>query len=214
MKRAWHGYGAMDPEFTADNVSNRRTSDQRRGQIAAAALVCLTQVGYAGLTARKVAAEAGISLGHLTYHFDTMDAVMAAAYHLVAAELAPPEIAGPSGLTPAERFEAFLRAVYAPKPLTDAALRLRVDLWSAAFTNQNIARIEADLQAQMRDLIHQHLMAISDPWKTGRIPMVEAFVLATMDGLWLDYMRHRDLDAVHGAIEAMVLFARMRLGGT
>jgi TetR/AcrR family transcriptional repressor of bet genes len=204
----------MDPEINADKVSNRRTSDQRRGQIASAALVCLTQVGYAGLTARKVATQAGISLGHLTYHYDTMEAVMAAAYHLVAAELAPPVVAEVSGLTPAERFEAFLRAVYAPERLSDAALRLRVDLWSAALTHRAIAEIETDLQALMQAKIDDHLSAIADPWKTGRIPMVEGFVLATMDGLWLDYMRHRDLDAVHGAIEAMVLFARMRLGGT
>lgn len=203
----------MDPELIADKISNRRTSDQRRGQIAAAALVCLTKVGYAGLTARKVAAEAGISLGHLTYHYDSMEAVLAAAYRLAAAQLSP-KVEGVMGQTPAERFETYLRHVYAPEHLTEAALRLRVDLWSAALTNPAIAGIEADLHNQMRRVIEAHLTAISDPWKTGRIPMVEAFVLATMDGLWLDYMRHRDLDAVHAAIEAMVLFARMRLGGT
>lgn len=214
MKRGWHGFGAMDPELIVDKISNRRTSDQRRAQIAAAALVCLTKFGYAGLTARKVAAEAGISLGHLTYHFDTMEAVLAAAYRLASEQLAPPVAIGAAGTTPGERFESFLRAVFAPDQMTDAALRLRVDLWSAARTNPAIAGIESGLHDQMRVKIEDHLTAISDPWKTGRIPMVEGFILATMDGLWLDYMRHRDLDAVHGAIEAMVLFARMRLGGT
>lgn len=213
MKRAWHGLGAMNPELIADKISNRRTSDQRRGQIARAALICLSKVGYAGLTARKVAAEAGISLGHLTYHYDTMEAVLAAAYQLVAAQLSPTEAAG-TGQTPAARFETYLHAVYAPQHLTESALRLRVDLWSAALTNPAIAAIEADLHGQMRAKIEAYLTAICDPWKMGRIPMVEGFILATMDGLWLDYMRHRDLDAVHGAIEAMVLFARMRLGGT
>ena len=204
----------MNPELIADKISNRHTSDQRRGQIARAALVCLTKVGYSGLTARKVAAEAGISLGHLTYHYDTMEAVLAAAYHLVAAELSPPLVTGAAGLTPAARFEAFLHTVFAPQNLTDAALRLRVDFWSAALTNPAIAAIESNLNDQMRARVEGHLSAISDPWKTGRIPMVEGFVLATMDGLWLDYMRHRDLDAIEAAIEAMVLFARMRLGGT
>ena len=203
----------MDPEQITDKISNRRTSDERRGQIAAAALVCLTKVGYAGLTARKVANEAGMSLGHLTYHYDTMEAVLAAAYHLVATQLAPNDVAE-QGHTPAEGFEAFLRGVYAPAHLTESALRLRVDLWSAAQTNPQIAAIETDLHRQIRAQVEAHLTAISDPWKTGRIPMVLGFVLATMDGLWLDYMRHRDLDAVHAAIEAMVLFARMRLGGT
>lgn len=199
--------------MTGDKVTTRRTSEQRRKQIAAAAVACLVTHGHAGLTARRVAAEAGISLGHLTYHFATMDEVLAAAYAMVAVELAAPEPRA-QGDTPAARLDSYLHQVFAPEHLTPGHLRLRIDLWSAAQHDPAIAQIERDLHSQTRERITQYLTAISDPWKTARIPMVEAFVLAVMDGLWLDYMRHQDMEAVHAAIEACVLFARMRLGGT
>lgn len=210
MKRAWQGLGGMG----GDKISNRRTSQERRDQIATAAVRCLTEYGYAGLTARKVAQSAEISLGHLTYHYETMDSVLVAAFETVAAQMAPPVITATIGLTPAERLVEGLHAVYAPVYLTPEALRLRVDLWSAAQMHPAIAAIERRLHEQMRAQISLHLNAISDPWKTTRIPMVESFVMTTMDGLWLDYLRHQDLDAVHAAIEALVLFVRMRLGGT
>jgi AcrR family transcriptional regulator len=193
--------------------SKRQSTQARRAQIVAAAVECLIQHGYAGLTARKVAAGAGVSLGHLTYHFDTMEAVLIAAYQSAAQQLGDVDGTGQLGMTPAERLEAYLRAVYAPAQLTDARLRLRVDLWSAAQTSAALMQIERDLHAQTREKVNALLMAVSDPWKTGRVPMVEGFVMATMDGLWLDYRRNGDLDATHAAIEACVLFARMRLGG-
>ena len=161
-----------------------------------------------------MAQSAEISLGHLTYHYETIDAVLVAAFETVAAQMAPPVITATIGLTPAERLVEGLHAVYAPVYLTPEALRLRVDLWSAAQIHPAIAAIERRLHEQMRAQISLHLNAISDPWKTTRIPMVESFVMTTMDGLWLDYLRHQDLDAVHAAIEALVLFVRMRLGGT
>jgi hypothetical protein len=43
--------------------------------------------------------------------------------------------------------------------------------------------------------------------------MVSDLIMATLDGLWLDWMRRRDPQAVQNGLEACVLFARLRLGG-
>jgi hypothetical protein len=43
--------------------------------------------------------------------------------------------------------------------------------------------------------------------------MVSDLIMATLDGLWLDWMRRRDAQAVQNGLEACVLFARLRLGG-
>ena len=193
----------------------RRSTAVRQGEIAAAALSCLTQYGYAGLTARRVAARAGISLGRLTYHFNNMDEVMIAAYHLAAEKLAQTEALGDlKGLTASERFVKFLQSVYAPQTLTDDLIRLRVDLWSAAQAIPAVAHIERSLHAAIGAKVEAHLIAMCDPWKTGRIPMVQAFVMAMLDGLWLDYMRHGDIEAIDAAIETASHFVKMRLGGT
>ena len=187
----------------------------RRAEIAQAARDCLIEFGYAGLTARRVAGKAGISLGHLTYHFTNMAEVMAEAYRLVAQDLSRTAPMEPlAGLSPTERFAKYLQSVYAPETLSPQNIRLRVDLWSAAQEIPAVAEIERNLYEAQRVKIEEHLTAISDPWKTGRIPAVLAFVMATMDGLWLDYMRHGDIEGIDAAIDACALFAKMRLGGS
>jgi hypothetical protein len=37
-------------------------------------------------------------------------------------------------------------------------------------------------------------------------------IMATLDGLWLDYARRGDGEAVKSAIGACVMFAKLRLG--
>jgi AcrR family transcriptional regulator len=59
----------------------------RRAQIARAAIACLQRDGHARLTARAIAAEAGISRGHITYNFRDMDGVLAEAYRPTAEDL-------------------------------------------------------------------------------------------------------------------------------
>ena len=117
------------------------------------------------------------------------------------------------GATPAERLEAFLKAGFSDEFLEMSHLRTRIDLWSAAMSFPTIAQTERALydryRAQLEKLLHQ----VSDPWKTDRIPMVSDLIMATLDGLWLDWMRRRDPQAVQNGLEACVLFARLRLGG-
>lgn len=193
----------------------RRKGGDRRREIFEAALRCLERVGYADLTARKIAAEAKMSLGHITYHFADMDEVLAETCLLASERLqaaADARITMP-GATPAERLEAFLKAGFSEEFLALSHLRTRIDLWSAAQVHPAIAATERALydryRAQLERLLHQ----VSDPWKTDRIPMVSDLIMATLDGLWLDWMRRRDAQAVQNGLEACVLFARLRLGG-
>ncbi len=194
----------------------RRKGGDRRREIAEAALRCLERVGYAEVTARKVAAEAGISLGHISYHYAGMDEVLAAACQLAAERLqaaGEARIALP-GATPAERLETFLKAGFTEDVLTPGRLRARIDLWSAAISHPAIAEVERGLYDRYRSQVEALLHQVSDPWKTDRIPMVSDLIMATLDGLWLDWMRRRDAKAVQNGLQACVLFARLRLGGT
>ena len=86
--------------------------EQRREGILRAAYVVATREGLAGVTARAVAAEAGISSGLVFFHFGEKDALLAAlldwllAHTLVAGELPPPV---QPGAHPAERMLAVVR---------------------------------------------------------------------------------------------------------
>ena len=55
------------------------TDRDRRERIARAAIAVVAEQGIAGLTHRKVAAAAGVPLGSTTYHFATLDDLVAAA---------------------------------------------------------------------------------------------------------------------------------------
>ncbi|NEY88996.1 TetR/AcrR family transcriptional regulator [Tabrizicola oligotrophica] len=195
---------------------DRRKAGDRRREIAQAALRCLERVGYAELTARKIAAEAQMSLGHISYHFTGMDEVLAEACRLASEQFqvaAEARISLP-GATPAERLEAFLKAGFTEDFLSPGPLRTRIDLWSAAIAHPAVAAAERALHDRYRAQVEALLHQVSDPWKTDRIPMVSDLIMATLDGLWLDWMRRRDEQAVRNGLEACVLFARLRLGGT
>lgn len=173
-----------------------QTQTDRRREIAEAALRVLGREGHAGLTARKVAAEAGLSLGHITYNFSGMDEVLAEAYRLLSAQLReasdPPQPA-----TPQERLSAFLRAGFTGDFLTPAHLRIRIDLWSAALAHPAVAETERALYAHYRARLEELLAPLVAP---DRIPALADLIMAALDGLWLDWMRRRDTGAIDNGL--------------
>ncbi|MGH3437822.1 MAG: TetR/AcrR family transcriptional regulator [Sciscionella sp.] len=63
-----------------------RNDPERRERIAKAALQVVAERGVEGLTHRAVAATAGVPLGSTTYHFATLDDLLAVALHNAADE--------------------------------------------------------------------------------------------------------------------------------
>jgi TetR/AcrR family transcriptional regulator, transcriptional repressor of bet genes len=190
----------------------RQKSTSRRRDLAAAALRCLQREGYASLTARKIAAEAGMSLGHISYHFPSMDALLAEAYVLASETLRE---AGNRQIsdkaTPLARLEAFLQAGFTPDFLTPTHLRMRIDLWSAALAHPAIAETERALYARYRAELLTHLTALAATDRDKAVPEVADLILATLDGLWLDWMRRGDLQAVTNGLAGCLDHARNRL---
>ncbi|MDB5666260.1 TetR/AcrR family transcriptional regulator [Cypionkella sp.] len=204
------------PEKSSRPAQTRLTSEARRKQIAEAALRSLQNHGHSGLTARKVAAEAGLSLGHLTYHYKDMAEVLAAAFRLAADQVQQAgrrALIKPGG-TPSERLDRFLRAGFSTDLMTPAHLRLRIDLWSAALTHSEIASIERALYDSHRDALERLLDHMAAGYAYERIPAVADLIMATLDGLWLDWLRRGDEQAVKNGLDGCVLFARLRLGGS
>ncbi len=194
----------------------RLSAEARRTQIAQAALRCLEKVGRNELTARKVAAEAGLSLGHLTYHFADMKQVLQAGFSLAAEKVQEAgrlALIQPGG-TAAERLERYLRAGFGGAEISPVNLRLRVDLWAAALTDPHIADIEWELYQNQREAVERLLHRMAADYAIERVPNVADMIMATLDGLWLDWLRRQDPDAVSNGLDGCVLFARLRLGGS
>ena len=188
-----------------------QTQDRKRA-LAEAALRCLQRGGYASLTARKIAAEAGMSLGHISYHYASMDALLAAAYALASEQL---RAAGNARIadkaTPLDRLEAFLLAGFTPEFLSPSHLRMRIDLWSAALEHNAIADTERALYDRYRDELNTLLTALAGPEKSADIPMVSDMIMVALDGIWLDWMRRRDQTSTQNALLACMDYARLKL---
>lgn len=61
--------------------------EQRREEIIKCAFLCLSEEGYAKLSARKIAARAEMSLGHISYHFKNMNELLVEAYKYASRKL-------------------------------------------------------------------------------------------------------------------------------
>ncbi|MCL4068288.1 TetR family transcriptional regulator [Pseudomonas sp. GX19020] len=181
----------------------------RREEILDATERVLRRDGYSGLTARKVAAEAGFSLGHITYNFSGMDEVLSETYRRLSGRLRESTAnAGCADAPPLARLAGFLDAAFTPEFLDAGHLRLRIDLWSAALTSGVIAATESELYGHYRSDLEGLLLAVAgdDPARRAQVPLLTDTLMATLDGLWLDWMRRRDDAGIrHGLKGCMAL---------
>ena len=134
-------------------VGRRRTQAERRattrGALLDAALACLIEDGYAGLTTRKVAERAGVSQGTQMHYFPTRARFVAEAVRHVAFKLDAElrERDAVHARTDRRRLEELLDHVWEihTGPMFQAAM----ELWVAARTD---AEIRAEMDAVQRDI--------------------------------------------------------------
>ena len=69
--------------------SPRRYDPERKSRIVDAAIDVVARHGVAGTTMRRIAAEADVPLGSLTYHFEGLDDLLAQAFHRHAERMSP-----------------------------------------------------------------------------------------------------------------------------
>lgn len=67
-------------------VTGRRNDPTRRQRIVDATLEVIASRGVAGTTHRQIASEAGVPLGSVTYYFDSLEALISAAFLQLAAQ--------------------------------------------------------------------------------------------------------------------------------
>lgn len=170
----------------------RMTADSRRETIVDAAVAVARRKGLASTTVRDVATEMGTSSGLIHHYFDSMDAVLAAAFERVAREdLEETEVmlasAGDARSVLAEFLSSYGRVD------DDWAFQLWLDAWAeaarrpvlrAASARLNLAWA-AVLERTIRSGIAEGTFRCDDP--TGAAWRI----LSLVDGLALQVVAHR-----------------------
>ncbi|MCY1127794.1 TetR/AcrR family transcriptional regulator [Frigidibacter sp. RF13] len=190
-----------------------RRNEDRRHEIAEAAIACLVRDGHAKLTARAVAKEAGLSLGHITYHFRDMDEILCEAYRIASSRLrqaTAEDLGARTSGDPLERLETFVRAGFKPDFLSRGYLRLRLDLWSAAVDHPTLAETEAALYESYREELATLLGDIAHDRNAQavRICATTDTIMALLDGLWLDWIRRGNENALENGLSTAMELAR------
>lgn len=181
--------------------------EQRREEIIKSAFLCLSEEGYAKLSARKVAARAEMSLGHISYHFKDMNQLLMEAYQYASRRLYEATYASLSaepGKPPLEQLEIFLRSGFSATFLDRSYLSVRIDLWSASLFQDDIAETERKLYAVYRERLVEILRRIADQrgGNQQRIEQAADAIMAMLDGLWLDWQRRRNMKAIENSISS------------
>lgn len=164
----------------------RAHPEDRRLDLVDATIRCLARDGHAGVSVRRIAAEAGVSAGLVNHHFEGIESLVAAAYEKVANDVLAGVLARVETETaPRARLSAFVSAIFSPTVLDPALLGVWVVFWSLLPHAAPLQTIQKVTFADYRRCLETDLAA-SAP-EAARFDVAEAALglAALMDGLWL-----------------------------
>ena len=168
------------PAFT------RAEPDARRLSLIEATARVLARQGAAGVSVRVIALEAGVSPGLVNHYFDGIDALIAATYAHVDAQVSAAFEAAiaAAGPEPRARLLAHVTASFAPPIADPGLLATWIAFWSLVKSNDDIARLHRDLYAAYRRDLETLLAACGMAAHARRLAAIG--ISAIVDGLWLE----------------------------
>ncbi|MEX2224329.1 MAG: TetR/AcrR family transcriptional regulator [Candidatus Rokuibacteriota bacterium] len=190
----------------------------RREQIVRATIRCLARDGYAALTMKRVAAEAGVSQGILHYYFRDKAAMLAAAALRVTADLDRRVATEARGARDARgRLRAVIRACLRTAADDRDFWTVFIEFWGEAFHDRRLATVNRRAYARARRLIGASLTAgiALGQFRPVDVEEAAAVTLALLDGLALQLTFDRGLMTLPRAARAAegALFRYLATGG-
>lgn len=167
----------------------REPAADRRRHLGEAVLRCILKNGSAGISVRQIAAEAGVSLGLIRYHFGQFDDLIAYAFDMTTDTLfhaigAAIDRAEPS---PQARLEAFIETSFSPLLLDRNVLGVWVVFWGLILHSRRMGSAQtreyslyvAMVEGLLQDFAAVEAIAVRD------IKLASIGFTALLDGLWL-----------------------------
>jgi AcrR family transcriptional regulator len=190
-----------------------KVAPERRAAIVRATIRCLARDGYAGLTMKRIAAEAGLSPGILHYYFRDKRAILGRAAATVTADLDRRVATEARGARDARgHLRAVLRACLKVATESRDFWTVFIELWGEALHDRELARLNRRAYARARRLLAAGVARgiAGGAFRTVALDEAAAVILAVVDGLSLQLTFDPDLmplgRAVRLAEEALAAY--------
>lgn len=179
----------------------RALPEDRRGDLVEATLKCLAEHGHAGVSVRRIAAQAGVSAGLVNHHFDGIEALVAAAYEKLSTDLLAAVLTRVAAESdPRRRLSAYYAAIFSEPVLDPGQLKIWVVFWSMLPHAEPLKVIQKRMWSDYRASIERELAACSAADPAFDAAATALGLAALMDGLWLqgclDPGSYRPADAI------------------
>jgi AcrR family transcriptional regulator len=170
----------------------RQVASDRREALVDAAIESLKRYGYEGLSVRRIAAEAGVSIGLINHHFPNKDALVAESYRAFSRKLAASfeaavKAAGPA---PRARLRAYINAFFSNPNLDPQVLTAWVVYWSLVQVSPEMRVVHQEESRGYADLLGRLLSDLARERRgqsAQELELAVAGFTALLDGLWLKY---------------------------
>ena len=164
----------------------REDPDARRASLIEACARVLARDGAAGASVRAIALEGGVSPGLVGHYFGGVDALIAATYREVEAQVAAALDAAvaAAGADPRARLEAYVSASLLPPIAESALLSTWIAFWSLVRTRDDIAALHDEQYGRFRSGLESLLRENGVPAPALRRTAIA--ITALVDGLWLE----------------------------
>jgi AcrR family transcriptional regulator len=169
----------------------RQVASDRRDSLIEAAIESLKRHGHEGLSVRRIAAEAGVSIGLINHHFPNKDTLVAESYRTFSRRLTDSfEAAVESASSnPRARLRAFFKAFFSRPNLDPQVLTAWLVFWNLLQVSPEMRAVHEEEGRGYGDLLGTLLNDFAK--ESGRLRfdtrLATIGLTALLDGLWLEW---------------------------
>jgi len=167
----------------------------RREALIDASLRCLAREGHEGLSVRRIAAEAGVSVGLINHYFPSIDMLIADAYETLATDIAGrmAKAAEQAEGSPRERLAKLIEACFAPEIMDPSLLRVWVVFWGMILHSPEMRIVQQRTNSRFCNVYERFLRDVAEAeGKRVDTTLLARGLSAMHDGLWLEFCLNPD----------------------
>ena len=169
----------------------RRVANDRRQALIDATIASLRRHGHEGLSVRRIAAEAGVSIGLINHHFPNKNALIAESYRYFSQQLTEGfrVAVSQARLEPRARLRALFEAVFSRPNLDPQVLTAWIQFWGLFRDSPEIRKVHDKVGRGYGELLRTLLADLLQSTKGPRFNLRLASIglTALLDGLWLEW---------------------------